>query len=254
MICHWVLGKLFEVKLEWNMKPVVVFRHALTEGAGYLGSFLTEKSIPWHMVRIDQGEPVPDNALDYSGIVLMGGPMSVNDDLPWIPPLLSLIRHAASEDVPLLGHCLGGQLISKALGARVDKNPVKEIGWGETLVSDSEDARKWFGQLTNLQVFHWHGETFELPEGAAHLLSSAYCRNQAYSIGKHLAFQCHIEMTSDMVKTWCDVGAAEITEAIQSPGVQSVEEIRQDLNERIMGLNAIARPVYERWITGLKVA
>ena len=234
------------------MKPVVVFRHALTEGAGYLGSFLTEKRIPWHMVRIDQGDPLPENARDFSGMVLMGGPMSVNDDLPWIPPLLNLIRHAAAEDVPLLGHCLGGQLISKALGAKVDRNPVKEIGWGETHVSDGEEARKWFGELRSMQVFHWHGETFELPDGATHMLSSAHCHNQAYSIGKHLAFQCHIEMTADMVKTWCEVGADEIAEAIHSPGVQSVSEIHENLAERVSRLNAMARPIYERWITGLK--
>lgn len=236
------------------MKPVVVFRHALTEGAGYLGSFLTEKNIPWHMVRIDQGDRLPDSARDFSGLVLMGGPMSVNDDLPWIPPLLQLIRQAATEDVPLLGHCLGGQLISKALGATVAKNPIKEIGWGQAQVSDNDEARKWFGQLPDMPVFHWHGETFDLPAGATHLLSSVHCRNQAYSIGKHLAFQCHIEMTADMVRTWCDVGADEISDAIHSPGVQSVEDIHQDLAERVLQLNATARPIYERWITGLKAA
>lgn len=234
------------------MKPVVVFRHALTEGAGYLGSFLTEKAIPWHMVRIDQGEAVPNSALDYSGIVLMGGPMSVNDDLPWIPPLLALVRHAVSEDVPVLGHCLGGQLISKALGAEVGRNPVKEIGWGEAHVGESAEARQWFGHLRSMQVFHWHGETFEVPSGATHILSSAHCRNQAYSLGKHLAFQCHIEMTAEMVKAWCEVGASEIAEAIDSPGVQSVDEIHQDLLSRVAQLNATARPIYERWITGLK--
>lgn len=234
------------------MKPVVIFRHALTEGAGYLGSFLTEKGIPWHMVRIDQGDRLPESALDFSGVVLMGGPMSVNDDLPWIPPLLELIRHAAAEDVPLLGHCLGGQLISKALGAAVSKNPVKEIGWGIAHISDNTEARKWFGQSQSVPVFHWHGETFEMPAGATHLLASEHCRNQAYSIGKHLAFQCHIEMTVDMVRTWCEVGADEIADAIDSPGVQSVEEIHGSLAERVERLNAVARPIYERWITGLK--
>lgn len=234
------------------MKPVVVFRHALTEGAGYLGSFLTEKNIPWHMVRIDQGDPLPKSALDFSGMVLMGGPMSVNDDLPWIPPLLSLIRHAAVEDVPLLGHCLGGQLISKALGASVSKNPVKEIGWGQAHVSDADAARAWFGGQKSMEVFHWHGETFDLPAGAVHMLASEHCRNQAYSMGKHLAFQCHIEMTADMVKTWCEVGADEIADAIHSPGVQSVDEIHVNLATRVSQLNATARPIYERWINGLK--
>ncbi len=234
------------------MKPVVIFRHAITEGPGLLGEFLTEKNISWRLVKIDQGEALPDSVLDFSGVVLMGGPMSANDDLPWILPLLALIREAVAADIPVLGHCLGGQLISKALGAVVTKNPVKEIGWGEVNVDDDAEAQRWFGDLKSFQVFHWHGETFSLPAGAAHLLSSGYCQNQAYSIGKHLAFQCHIEMTADMVKAWCDVGADEISQAATSPGVQQIPEIQNNLEARVAMLNAMARPVYQRWIEGLK--
>lgn len=235
------------------MKPVVIFRHALTEGAGYLGAFLTEKKIPWQMIRIDQGDPLPDNMESYSGMVLMGGPMSVNDDLPWIKPLLALTLDAMNKDIPLLGHCLGGQLISKALGAKVSKNPVKEIGWGEVVVTPGDQAQKWFGaDMDRFNAFHWHGETFALPEGATHLLASAYCANQAYSIGKHLAFQCHIEMTNDMVRVWCEVGEDEVMASVNSPGVQTVEQIQQALPDRIAELNEISRGIYERWIEGLK--
>jgi GMP synthase-like glutamine amidotransferase len=234
------------------MKPVVIFRHATVEGPGFLGTFLTEKHIPWRLVKIDQGESLPDSVLGFSGVVLMGGPMSVNDELPWIPPLLSLIREAVQEDIPVLGHCLGGQLISKALGAVVMPTPVKEIGWGEVSVDDNTEARDWFGDRKAFQVFHWHGETFSLPAGATHLLASAYCVNQAYAMGKHLAFQCHIEMTADMIKSWCEVGASEITESAQSPGVQQLVQIEEDLGARVEILNAMARLVYERWISGLK--
>ncbi len=234
------------------MKPVIIFRHAATEGPGFLGTFLTEKNIPWHLIKIDEDEALPGSVRDFSGVVLMGGPMSVNDDLPWIPPLLGLIREASKTDIPLLGHCLGGQLISKALGAIVTKNPVKEIGWGEVNVDTNIEALHWFGDLKHLLVFHWHGETFSLPAGATRLLSSAYCQNQAYSIGKHLAFQCHIEMTADMVKAWCDVGADEITGAAASPAVQKIPEIQHNLETRVAMLNAMAKPVYERWIKGLK--
>lgn len=234
------------------MKPVVIFRHAMTEGPGFLGAFLTEKNIPWRLVKIDQGETPPDSVLSFSGVVLMGGPMSANDDLPWIPPLLALIREAVKADIPVLGHCLGGQLISKALGAVVTRNTIKEIGWGEVNVNTNAETRHWFGDLKTFQTFHWHGETFSLPVGATHLLSSVYCQNQAYSIGKHLAFQCHIEMTADMVKAWCEVGADEITQAATSPGVQQVPEIENNLEARVAALNAMARPVYERWIEGLK--
>ncbi len=132
------------------MKPVAIFRHIAIEGAGYFASFLNEHAIPWELIRIDEGQTVPRNSQDYSGLVFMGGPMSVNDDLPWIAPSLELIREAFGKDIPLLGHCLGGQLISKALGAIVSKNPVKEIGWGKTDVSDNETARAWFGDIRSL--------------------------------------------------------------------------------------------------------
>lgn len=234
------------------MKPVVIFRHALTEGAGYLGAFLTEKKIPWQMVRIDQGDRLPDNIDAYSGMVLMGGPMSVNDDLPWIPPLLALVTDAMEKDIPVLGHCLGGQLMSKALGAKVGKNPLKEIGWGTVTVTKNEEAQKWFADLNAFDAFHWHGETFDLPEGASHLLSSAYCQNQAYAIGKHLAFQCHVEMTSEMVKVWCEVGSDEVEESLASPGVQSVNEMQMALAAKIERLNQISYGVYTQWIQGLR--
>lgn len=234
------------------MKPVVIFRHAVIEGPGFLATFLDEHAIPWQLVKIDADEPVPASMAEYSGMILMGGPMSVNDDLPWMPPLFALIQEAVQLDIPVLGHCLGGQLISKALGATVGRNPVKEIGWGEVTTSESAEARHWFDDLPRFQVFHWHGETFDLPAGATHLLSSHYCRNQAYSIGKHLAFQCHIEMTANMVRSWCEAGMNEIQHAAYSPGVQQPKEIRRDLESRIGTLQAVARPIYEKWIAGLK--
>jgi len=181
------------------MKSIAIFRYASTEGPGYLADFLDQRQIPWQLIRIDTGEAVPPQPATYSGLVFMGGPMSVNDDLPWIPPLLELIRNAYAQDIPLLGHCLGGQLISKALGAVVARNAVKEIGWGEVHVSDNDSARAWFGEVRSFNAFHWHGETFTLPQHATHLLSSAHCANQAYAIGKHLALQCHVEMTEKMI-------------------------------------------------------
>ncbi len=117
------------------MKPIAIFRHARSEGPGYFATFLNEHAIPWVMIRIDEGDAVPADASAFSGLVFMGGPMSVNDDLPWIPKVLALIRDAYAKDIPLLGHCLGGQLMSKALGGVVSKNPVKEIGWGKVDVS-----------------------------------------------------------------------------------------------------------------------
>jgi GMP synthase-like glutamine amidotransferase len=233
------------------MKPVIIFRHAATEGPGYFATFLDEHKIPWQLVKIDEGEVLPASIYGFSGVVLMGGPMSVNDDLPWLPPLLTLIREAYQSDIPLLGHCLGGQLISKALGAVVTKNPIKEIGWGEVNVADNAVAKEWFGELEGFNSFHWHGETFSLPDNAMHLLSSQYCQNQAYAIGKHLAFQCHIEMTPEMVESWCAVGADEIAESIESVAVQQPEKIQETLPLHCFFLNKVAKQVYSQWIKGL---
>ena len=181
----------------------------------------------------------------------MGGPMSVNDDLPWIPEAENLIRDAVVQDVPLLGHCLGGQLISKALGGAVSRNPVKEIGWGEVRVSDNDIARAWFGDIQNFSAFHWHGETFSLPQGATHLLSSLYCANQAYAIGRHLALQCHVEMTAEMIATWCAVGADEVAASSASRAVQPVTDMQQQMNGKLPRLHSVADQLYSHWVKGL---
>lgn len=233
------------------MKPVAIFRHALSEGPGYLADFLDRRGIPHRLVRIDAGDPLPDRVTDFSGLVFMGGPMSVNDDLPWIPPALSLIRQAVGAGIPVLGHCLGGQLMSKALGGVVGRNPVKEIGWGEVRVAHNFDTARWFGEMTAFSGFHWHGETFSIPEGGINLLTSAHCENQAFSMGKHIGFQCHIEMTADMVHEWCRLGAGEIADSITSPGVQSIAEIERDLAARLSALNIVAERVYATWVDGL---
>ncbi|MEJ1958097.1 MAG: type 1 glutamine amidotransferase [Nitrosomonadales bacterium] len=233
------------------MKPIAIFRHTYTEGPGYLAEFLDEHSIPWELIRIDAGDPVPADPSQFSGLVFMGGPMSVNDDLPWIPPVLELIRAAVAQNIPVLGHCLGGQLISKALDGVVTRNPVKEIGWGEVTVSDNDTARAWFGDTQSFEAFHWHGETFSLPSGAVHLLSSAWCQNQAYSIGKHLAFQCHVEMTEQMILDWCEVGADEITTGIGNAAVQSAALMQVQVADKLPQLHTVARQLYKHWITGL---
>jgi GMP synthase-like glutamine amidotransferase len=233
------------------MKPVAIFRFSPTEGAGYFAEFLNEHAIPWVLIRIDEGEPVPKSAREYSGLALMGGPMSVNDDLPWILFLLPLIRDAVAHDVPLLGHCLGGQLISKALGCVVGKNPVKELGWGKVDVSDNDTAREWFGDIRSFDSFHWHGETFSLPPDAVHILSSTHCVNQAYAFGKHLALQCHVEMSGQMIHDWCNIGANEIAANASSPAVQTAAEMQLQMRDKLPELHRIAAQLYRHWLHGL---
>jgi GMP synthase-like glutamine amidotransferase len=234
-----------------NMKPVIVFKNVAHEGPGFLGDFFTSKNIPWHIINTSDIETLPLSILSYSGVVIMGGPMSANDELPWITPLLNLIREAKDADIPLLGHCLGGQLISKALGGIVGTNPVKEIGWGEVIVSENESAKNWFGDIESFNGFHWHGEAFSLPQGATHLLASEHCQNQAYSIGKHLAFQSHIEVTAEMVKSWCELGKDELAESATSPAVQQSDDMQLNLPLHTFFLNKVAKQVYGQWIKGL---
>ncbi len=233
------------------MKPVAIFRHAPTEGPGHFATFLDARGLPWRLIAIDAGEPVPRDPAAFSGLVFMGGPMSVNDPLPWIPPLLALIRQAVEQDIPVLGHCLGGQLLAKALGGSVGPNPVKEIGWGEVSTVPSPVTRTWFGEVGRFQAFHWHGETFTIPPGASRILESRHCPNQAFALGRHLGLQCHVEMTEDMIRTWCEVGADEIAQS-SGPAVQTPEEMQAAMAEWLPPMRAVAERLYGRWIQGLK--
>lgn len=234
------------------MKPVAIFRHSPTEGPGYFSDYLDERGVPWRIVRIDAGEAVPARAADFSGVALMGGPMSVNDPLPWIPPVLDFIRAAMDADVPVIGHCLGGQLMSRALGGAVSRNPVKEIGWGTVRVEPTPTAREWFGDVTEFLSFHWHGETFTIPAGAERLASSDWCANQTFVVGPHLGMQCHVEMTPAMIATWCESGRGEIDAEGDVPSVQQPEVMQARVAEKVRDLNAVARRLYARWVRNLK--
>ena len=233
------------------MKPVAIFRHIPIEGPGYFATFLDNNHIPWRLIKIDGGEKLPASIDEFSGLVFMGGTMSVNDDLPWIERELVLIRQAVAADVPVLGHCLGGQLMAKALGGAVSANQVKEMGWGEVSVLDNPVAHDWFGDVTGFNSFHWHGEAFSIPQGGTCILSSPYCENQAFAMGMHLGMQCHVEMTERLVIDWCSVGAEELA-SFNEPSVQSLEEIEKDLPERVAELNAVAERLYRKWIVNLK--
>jgi GMP synthase-like glutamine amidotransferase len=234
------------------MKPVAIFRHSPTEGPGYFATHLERAGLPWTLLNVDEGTAVPTQPADYSGLVFMGGPMSVNDDLPWIAPELELIRRAVSEGVPVLGHCLGGQLMSKALGGTVSRNRVKEIGWGSVRVSANHAARAWFGNVEEFLAFHWHGETFTLPPGAEHVAASDHCLNQAFVMGPHFGMQTHVEMTPELVKSWCRDWHKEVASlAARVPSVQTPEEMQRDLENRVAALNRVAATLYDRWIEGL---
>src|SRR5262245_18670202 len=127
--------------------PVKIISHVAHEGPGYLAEFFDRKGIAHELICIEAGAELPETLDDTSGLVFMGGPMSVNDPLPWIARETALIRRAVDADVPVLGHCLGGQLMAKALGAQVSRNSVSEIGWLPVEVVPSALARRWVGEL-----------------------------------------------------------------------------------------------------------
>jgi GMP synthase-like glutamine amidotransferase len=230
------------------MRPVAIFRFSPTEGPGHFGEWLDRHGVPRQLVALDQGEAVPDDARAFAGIGMMGGPMSANDDLAWNAPLLSLLRQAVADDIPVIGHCLGGQLFAKALGASVSPTAIPEIGWGEVTVPDRA-ASAWFGGRDVFTTFQWHYDIFALPPGAARVLTNAFNPQQGYALGKHLGFQCHIEMTREMVETWTRGGAGELPS--QSNGAtQSRDDIFRDLDARLAALSEVADDVYARWATG----
>ena len=239
------------------MKPIAIFRHSPTEGPGYFATFLLQHSLPWTLFTVDSGVLPPPTSEDFSGLCFLGGPMSVNDDLPWIAPTLSLIRDADKRGVPVIGHCLGGQLMSKAFGGVITKNPVKEIGWGEVACVGAV-AAEWLGDgventaasSVKFEVFHWHGETFSLPPQATRILQSAYCENQAFVRGAHLGMQCHVEMTESMIRLWGKHWADEGVAA--SASVQTLEQMTTALDARIERMRQVADRLYSRWIQGLK--
>ncbi|MBN1379759.1 MAG: gamma-glutamyl-gamma-aminobutyrate hydrolase family protein [Gammaproteobacteria bacterium] len=229
------------------MQSVWIFRHIECEGPGFLQQILDRYQIPYRLFAVDKQCRIPAETEDAGALVFMGGPMSVNDNEPWIKQELDLIQCAHQQHLPMLGHCLGAQLISKALGAKVYPNHRKEIGWLPVQRIDSSENNQWLEILEpDFEVFHWHGETFDLPAGAMRILKSADCLNQAYVLGPILALQCHIEVTSEIVKQWIDCYPDEIS--LPSVTVQNAEQMLDDVEIRCQRLHGIAEVFYRYWL------
>ena len=177
---------------------VRVLQHVPFEGLGSLETWLSERGADVHYTRFYESSALPNpRAVDL--VIAMGGPMSVNDerDYPWLKPEKVFVHEAIRRGLPVVGVCLGAQLIASALGARVYANAEKEIGWFQIKAADADgDVFRFPRQAT---VFHWHGETFDLPPGAVRLAGSSVCENQAFQIGKNvIGLQFHLETTPGM--------------------------------------------------------
>ncbi len=227
---------------------VRVFRHRRCEGPGYLAELLERHRVPYEMVCIDEGVSVPMDLDGIGGLVLMGSAGSVNDPRQWISEELELIRRALDQDVPLMGVCFGGQLISRAMGGEVARGPRgMEIGWHPVERVEGCDCRGWLDGLpSEITSFHWHAEVFTVPDGAVPLLRSPSLYNQAFCLGRHLAMQFHLEMTAEMIQGWIRAYGGDLRSP--SPYVQSEEQLTAALDARLAGLHATADQIYGAWL------
>ncbi|MCL6558373.1 MAG: type 1 glutamine amidotransferase [Firmicutes bacterium] len=198
------------------MKALVV-QNVDIEGPGLLQPEMEKAG--WRLdIRImDQpGATLPADLNGYKALIVLGGPMNVYEEelYPYLRQVDYLIKDAVQKDLPLMGICLGGQLISKALGAAVTRNPVEEIGWYELHLTDEGKKSPLFEGLPEvIPVFQWHGDTFALPDGASHLAMTTDCAHQAFSVGRHVfALQFHLEITPEIVDTWVSAYADELDE------------------------------------------
>lgn len=187
---------------------VLILKNISSEGPGTIGTFLTARNISATVVDLCAGERIPDTE-PFDTLVMMGGPMSVNDDdtVRYIRHEYELTRQFIAAGKRVFGVCLGAQIMAKALGARVYPGPEKEIGWYDialTTDGSADPAMQTLAQGSGVfKVFQWHGETFDLPVGAVHLAHSPLYRNQAFRYGANAyAFQFHIEVTKEMVYDW----------------------------------------------------
>ena len=220
---------------------VLAFRHVPFEPLGRIETVLQSRGIGFDYADLYRAAAPPGDPADYDGLIFMGGPMSVNDGLPWLDREMAWIAEAARRGQPVLGICLGAQLTAKALGARVYANPVKEIG---SFPVDFTPAARRDAILRDAgpreTVFHWHGETFDLPRGAVLLASSEACRHQAFRAASNIyGLQFHLEVTPPMISSWCeeDVNCGDVRE-LEAP---------LDPAHNASRLDALSSSVFGNW-------
>lgn len=222
---------------------VLVLRHARHEGPGTIASFLKTAGVEHRCLDVFKTPAFP--SLDsVSGLVVMGGPMGVYETsrFSFLVRELAFLRKAIAAGKPVLGVCLGAQLIAHALGARVYPHTVKEIGWGKIRLTSAGKKDPWMKPASRFPwVFQWHGDTFDLPRGARRLATSALCKNQAFRYGAHVyGLQYHIELDGPMIRNWLtQPGAAKDLAAV---GPRTRRDILDGLPTRLPGLQRLARP------------
>lgn len=238
------------------MKPVAILQHTEIGAPGALLDVFDRLDIPWQRIAIVDGDPIPQNAEPYAGLVLMGGYMGVNDRLPWMLQEMALIHDADARGLPVAGHCLGSQLLAHAFGAEIRRNPLKEIGWQRIRVEPDATAEAWFALPggSEHEVFQWHGDTFDIPPGAVRIAGSAHCANQAYVIGdRHLGMQFHLEMTPDLIARSLARNGHELHREVAqgNPAAGSRADTAADSERRTAVMHDMMTRLYRRWSQAL---
>ena len=220
---------------------VLAFRHVPFEGVGLIAPLLQERGIGCDFADLYQeGASVPDITA-YAGLIVLGGPMSANDPLPYLDRERALVAQAVGCGQPLLGICLGSQLIARCLGAEVHGNGKKEIGWFDIHFTEAAAEDTLFAGIPGPEtVFHWHGDTWELPPGAERLAWSHACVNQAFRAGRNIyGLQFHLEVTPAMIADW----------QLQDENCGDVRELPAPLDAHANStrLQALSKVVFGRW-------
>jgi GMP synthase-like glutamine amidotransferase len=231
------------------MKPVLVLQHLSADGPAYLATWLHRQGVPFEVRNAEAGQPYPDDLAAYSAMALLGGEWSANDARDSLRQAEALILQGVRRGLPVVGHCLGAQLMARALGARVLEAPAPEIGWHSIEVLPGRAAAHWLGNPGPRRVFQWHYETFELPAGAERLASSVACPNQAFAVGPHIALQFHVEVDAEKLGRWVLEDSDRYHEArARHATVQSAAAMLRDAEASLAAQQALADRLYARWL------
>lgn len=231
------------------MKNILIIQHEPHENAGALDPLLSANGRKVTYCHAYKNDPIPleEELCVLDGVVILGGSMSANDQekYPFIKDELKMIPQLVKLKVPILGICLGSQLIAKALGSRVYKGSQKEIGWYPLTLSEAATKDNVFGSVGyQTFMFQWHGETFDLPSGAIRLASSPLYPNQAFRYTDRIyGLQFHCEMTDSLIRDWIQTGEKELTEANIS-----AEKILEETPRYLPGLRRFVHQLAEKWL------
>ena len=207
------------------MSNVLLVQNTRIEGSGYLGELLSNDGFDITSINAKH-EKIPDQK--FSLVVVLGAPESANDNLPYLVEEQKLIKNSVNSNIPVLGICLGSQLIAKTFGAKVYKGPTKEIGFYHDLTI-SNNSKLFDGFKNPFSVFHWHGDTFDLPTGATRLALSENYPNQAFQYKSAIGLQFHLEVNAQMVNLWLD----KTEQKLQQIPYINPQKIRSEIDENI---------------------